>query len=280
MLNVKSYAKINLTLEVIRELPNGYHQLSSVMQMIDLSDQLVFKASHETTVNCSDQSISTSDNLVFKAVSLLRNHSHCEDGIEINIEKNIPVSSGLGGGSSNAAVTLETLCSLWDLKIEAGKLLSLASELGSDVPFFLRGPLALVEGTGEKVNPMPKLQTTALVLLIPNIYVGNKTANMYKSLTEEDYTNGEISRTFVKQVRAGKLPDENTLFNTFETKAFQKFPALHECKKGMLNAGASSVHLSGSGPVLYTFTESDEKAKNLTHVLNSRGFRAIASYTI
>jgi len=276
MLNVKSYAKINLTLEVLGKLPNGYHHLSSVMQMINLSDQLIFKSSNGITVNCTDKSINTSDNLVFKAVSLLRDYSHCEDGIEINIEKNIPVSSGLGGGSSNAAVTLKTLCTLWDLKIDSRTLLSLALELGSDVPFFLRGPIALVE----KVCPLPKLKSAALVLLLPNIHIGDKTATMYKSLSAKDYSNGEISKTFVKQLSDGKFPNKNFLFNTFEPQAFRKFPVLNECKKVMLDAGASSVHLSGSGPVLYTFTDSNEKAKHLAQALNSRGFDAIASSTI
>ena len=134
MLTVRAYAKVNLTLEVLRKRGDGYHQIVSVMQTIDLFDELSFtRSDNEVNLRCSLLSLETPDNLITKAATLLKEHTGYSGGADIFLKKRIPVASGLGGGSSDAASTLKALCQLWELDMGDEELLALASSVGSDV---------------------------------------------------------------------------------------------------------------------------------------------------
>lgn len=280
MLTVRAYAKVNLTLEVLGKRNDGYHQIVSVMQTIDLSDEISFIPSSEITFRCSLLSLETPDNLVLRAASLLKQHTGYSGGVEIFLKKNIPVAAGLGGGSSDAAVTLKTLCQLWDLNLEDKELRLIAASLGSDVPFFLTGGTAMAEGRGEKVQELPAMPRTHMVLLAPPVEMPNKTATMYGRLIPEDYTKGEASARFRNCLEGRKRPDAKFLSNVFENVAFDLFPPLEVYRRAMLDAGASWVHLTGSGPALYTFSDSKEEAEALAGRLQATWYEAYAATTV
>ncbi|MDA0988169.1 MAG: 4-(cytidine 5'-diphospho)-2-C-methyl-D-erythritol kinase [Chloroflexi bacterium] len=280
MLTVRAYAKVNLTLEVLGKRDDGYHQIVSVMQTIDLSDELSFVPSSEIILRSSLLSLETPDNLVLRAASLLKERTGYSGGADIFLKKNIPVAAGLGGGSSDAAVTLKTLCQLWDLNLEDKELRLIAASLGSDVPFFLLGGTAMAEGRGEEVHELPAMDTTHMVLLAPPVEMPDKTATMYGRLIPEDYTKGEASSRLRDLLQKGKGPKTDSLFNVFESVAFDLFPPLEVYRCAMLDAGASWVHLTGSGPALYTFSDSKQDAIALAEKLRGTGYEAYAATTV
>ena len=280
MLTVRAYAKVNLTLEVLGRREDGYHRIVSVMQTIDLSDELRFAPADRITLRCNVPSLETHDNLVLRAATLLKERTGYSGGVEMYLKKGIPVASGLGGGSSDAAATLKALCRLWELDMGIEELLPLASSLGSDVSFFLVGGTAMAEGRGEEVEPLPAMPKTHLVLLDPPVEMPDKTATMYAHLVPEEYTKGQASSRLRDCLQDGKRPGANLLFNVFEGVAFELFPPLEVYRRAMLDMGADRVHLTGSGPGLYTFAASKTKAGALAERLRDAGYEAYAATTV
>ena len=179
---IKSPAKINLHLEVIGKRKDGFHELAMIMQNIDLSDYLEFQINNEGLIklesDCNDLSLS-SDNLIVKSANLLRKNSKIDLGANIFLRKNIPIGAGLAGGSSNAAATLIGLNKLWDLNLDQETLCSLASTLGSDIPFFINGGTQLCFGRGEILEKLDSNFEYGVILL-KNPNVSLSTAEIYK----------------------------------------------------------------------------------------------------
>ena len=167
---LKTPAKINWFLSITGKRNDGYHNILSLMQCIGLYDELTFEQSDGLDL-ISDMDISPEENLVFKAASALGKRVSCDKGAKISLKKNIPSGAGLGGGSSDAACTLKGLNMLWKLKLGSTELSSIAAEIGSDVPFFLQGPCALIEGRGEILKPLKVLFPTVLLLVKPSVSV-------------------------------------------------------------------------------------------------------------
>jgi len=179
---IKSPAKINLHLEVIGKREDGFHELAMIMQNIDLSDYLEFQINNEGLIklesDCNYLSLS-SDNLIVKSANLLKKKLNIDFGANIFLRKNIPIGAGLAGGSSNAAATLIGLNKLWDLNLDQEKLCSLASTLGSDIPFFINGGIQLCFGRGEILERLDSTLKYGVILLKnPNVSVS--TAESYK----------------------------------------------------------------------------------------------------
>jgi len=156
MLTCVAPAKINLVLEVLAKRDDGYHEIRSLVQTISLCDVLSFELADKTSFECTEPSLQTSDNLVVQAAELVRKIGGYNKGAKIKLEKRIPRDAGLGGGSSDAATTLSALNGLWQLKLTTSDLVELAARLGSDVPFFIYGGTASMEGRGEKVRRCPE----------------------------------------------------------------------------------------------------------------------------
>ena len=170
---IKSPAKINLHLEVIGKREDGFHELAMIMQNIDLSDYLEFEINNEGLIklesDCNDLSLSD-DNLIVKSANLLRKNSNIDYGANIFLRKNIPIGAGLAGGSSNAAATLIGLNKLWNLNLDQETLCSLASILGSDIPFFINGGTKLCFGRGEILEKLDSnFEYGAILLKNPNV---------------------------------------------------------------------------------------------------------------
>jgi len=174
MLTIEAPAKINLTLEILRKRDDGYHEIASVMQAVSLCDTLTFELASDTTLDCDDATLATEDNLALKAAHLLSAHTGYSGGVRIGLVKGIPVAAGLGGGSSDAAATLVALNNLWNLGLPLAELSLMAASVGSDVPFFLHGGVAMVSGRGELVRPLPAIGVDWAVIVTPAITVARR----------------------------------------------------------------------------------------------------------
>jgi len=270
MLTVYAPAKINLVLEVLGK-HNDYHRISSIVQSIDLCDALNFQLDEKICFECDEPSLKR-DNLVTRAATLLKESTKCSMGARIELRKHIPWGVGLGGGSSDAAAALLALNELWGLGLPLSELVPLASELGSDVPFFIHKGTAVIEGKGEKVTPLPSLPSTCFVLLVPPLpKIEGKTKQMYNHLDAAYFTGGQFVQRALSSLRKGRAIDHGLMFNVFEKVAFDFFPGLDKYRKTLEEAGAPGVYLAGSGPCLFTFFSGQEKAGELFSRLKKRG---------
>lgn len=268
-------AKLNLTLEVLKKRPDGFHEIRSVVQTVTLNDNLKIGAASRVEFKCNLPEWSASKSLVSKAVSLLQNASGCRQGALIEIEKRIPLSSGLGGDSSDAAAVLRGLNLLWNLKLSLRDLISYASQLGSDVPLFLYGGTVLIEGKGEKIRPLRPMPHMTVILLIPSILkTDNKTQQMYAQLNVRNYTPGSITEDFVNMLDGKASKPGIGLYNVFEEPAYRFFAGLKDFKQKFLEAGAGDVHVAGSGPTLFSLTRDDVKAYDVHNKLLGMGLQA------
>jgi len=264
MLTVLTPAKLNLTLEVLGRRRDGFHEISSVIQTINLCDSLHLQLSQKTEFKSSMPGWIPEESLVSKAAQLLKETTGCAEGATIEVHKRIPMVSGLGGDSSDAAATLRGLNKLWGLGLSLEELLNLASQLGSDVPFFFYGGTALVEGRGERVTPLPPLPHMWVVVAMPPVpRLPGKTKQLYDSLSVEHYTDGQITNRLVEELREGGEFTPSLLFNTFENVAFARFSKISVSQRHMVKIGATNVHLAGSGPSLFTLVKDKDKAEEL-----------------
>jgi 4-diphosphocytidyl-2-C-methyl-D-erythritol kinase len=279
VITVKAPAKINLTLEVLGKRPDGYHEIKSLMQTIGLFDVLHFETAESLTLDCSDRSLQSKDNLVFRAAELLRKTAVYRGGTAIHLEKHIPVSAGLGGGSSDAAAALLGLNRLWKCKLGREQLAELAAQIGSDVPFFIYGGAALVEGRGEKITPLKarlKLENKFIVFQPDFQEVEGKTGKLYSLLTPDMYSDGSRTAAAVDSlVKTGDIP-ENLLFNTFDLVADVAYPGMETYRKTLIEAGATNIHLCGSGPCLFEMAAIHHKFNRLI----KKGYRIIPANSL
>jgi len=272
MLTLQAPAKLNLTLEVVGKRDDGYHEIRSVVQTIGLCDRLLFQASQQTEYSSNMPEWVPQQSLVPRAVDLVREATGCNLGVEIQVEKYIPLMSGLGGDSSDAAVVLRGLNRLWELNLSQEKLRELASRLGSDVALFLYGGTIMIEGRGEKVTPLPSLPKMWVVLVLPEVpREPGKTGRAYANLQEAEYTDGRTTERLVETLKTGKDFAPSRLFNTFERSAYAGSSELVACRERMLAAGADNVHLAGSGPALFTLIKKRTEAEGLHDRLSRPG---------
>ncbi len=262
MLTVLAPAKLNLTLEVLAKRADGYHEIRSVIQAINLCDRLHFRLSQDINIKSDMPDWAPEKSLIAKGVKLLQETTGCTKGVAIEVSKRIPFMSGLGGESSNAAATLLGLNKLWALGLSQKELLEFAIQLGSDVAFFLYGGTALVEGKGGKVTPLPPLPDMWVVLVVPDVpRLPGKTGQLYNSLKTNHYTDGQITERLLTELREGKEP--SILFNTFENVAFAHFSELKIYRDHIIKTGAPNIHLAGSGPALFTLEKDKSRAEDL-----------------
>jgi 4-diphosphocytidyl-2-C-methyl-D-erythritol kinase len=261
IITVQAPAKINLTLEVLRKRSDGYHEIRSVIQTIDLCDTLTFEPSDTIEFRSDLPSWRGPKSMVAQAVKMLQEVSGCRNGARITVSKRIPLTSGLGGDSSDAAAVLRGIKALWHLPLPDVALLELASRLGSDVPFFLRGGTALMQGRGEIITPLPPLHGLWFVLVVPSVpRETGKTAMMYQSLKPPHYTDGRVTQQVIAMLPS-ITPDG--LFNTFENIAFARGSELDTYRQHILKMGATNVHLAGSGPTLFSILDDRNQAEDL-----------------
>ena len=280
---VRAYAKINLTLDVLRQRTDGYHDIATVMQTVDLYDTICLSATEDNQVQivCSMPELSNDENLAIRAVHMVRQRLAIKQGVLIELHKRIPIAAGLGGGSSDAAAVLLALQHWWQLQLSPTDLLNIASSLGSDVPFFLTGGLALCEGRGERVTALsshwPRTMRW-LLLLKPAINVS--TAAVFRNLPASDYTDGRHSRAVCIALTAGQTPKLEDLHNCFERSVLETYPEVALSRADLLQAGASFVKLSGTGPTLFAPFPDLTYAQKVQKQLQTQGYEVYLSRAI
>ena len=273
----QSPCKVNLLLNILRKREDGFHELESVMQPVLLCDRLeVGKSASGIALSCSNPALPVdATNLVHKAAVAFLTAAAITDGVEIHLDKNIPLAAGLGGGSGNAAHTLGALNELFDLPLSSAKLQELAAALGSDVPFFLQSQPALAYGRGELVQslaPFPALRGTHILLLHPGF--GISTAWAYQSLAKfPDALHGKVGRA---QQLIGLLqgPDlaaaGRACYNSLEAPALPKHPLLALYQEFLRASGAPVVLMSGSGSTTFAIAPTRDTAERLRERFQSR----------
>jgi 4-diphosphocytidyl-2-C-methyl-D-erythritol kinase len=257
----KGYAKVNLTLEILGKRRDGYHNLASVMQTVELFDTITFTESDELVVSCSDAQIAPEANLSTKAAEVLLQRTGSSSGARIDIQKNIPVSAGLGGGSADAAATLRGLNKLWSLGLSIEDLVELAIIIGSDVPFLVQGGTALVQGRGEDVTPISAAKIPKFLILTPEVDLRsptNKTASVFGHVNESMFTRGSLTHKLAARIRSGGDCPPEFFFNQFGTLADELFPGWGIERDGLMALGARDVMLCGAGPSMFTVPPSKE----------------------
>ncbi|MGB7068104.1 MAG: 4-(cytidine 5'-diphospho)-2-C-methyl-D-erythritol kinase [Pyrinomonadaceae bacterium] len=265
-----SFAKINLHLRVLGKRDDGYHEICTVFQTISLCDELSFAPSKDLRLTCSHAGIPTAgDNLIVAAAELLRTRYSINKGARIHLEKRIPSPGGLGGGSSNAAISLIGLSRLWKIEVEKNELFRLAAELGSDVPFFLLGGTALGTGRGEVLEKLADIDEPSLLIVTPDISVS--TRNAFNGLRRGSLTN-EDSNHILQNCRfeVGALDMRNSvLINDFEESVFAIHPVIKRVKQTLLDLGAIQAAMSGSGASIFAVFDNKETRQATLKALES-----------
>lgn len=272
-MDVNSYAKVNLYLKVGKKLKSGYHNIQSVMQLTKLHDLVSFEKLKEDKiiVESNNRDLEGENNLAYKAAEILKNKFNIKEGIKINIEKIIPMAAGLGGGSSDAATTLLILNKLWGIKLNQKKLIEIAAEIGSDVPFFIVGKTAVVEGIGNKIKPIKRPISINVVLVNPGVKVSTTWA--YKQLDKlktKDTTKKDIT-DIVKAIRKKDIKKiAKSMHNDFDILIEKKHSMVKEIKTYFRKFDALNSMVVGSGPTvlgmydsIYTAREAYFKLKDL-----------------
>ena len=278
MLTIKAPAKVNLTLEVLGKRPDGFHEIRSVLQAIDLYDTLHIEKGRGFTFQCTLPGWSAEKSLLSRVLSLLP--ANFKGGAAVKIEKSIPLMSGLGGDSSDAAALLKGLNELYELNISDDNLHKIADKLGSDVPFFLKGGTALAQGGGEKLTPLPPTKKFWLVLLFPDIPVEpGKTTKMYAALKSSSFSDGGKTAQLVEAIKNGKPIESGLLCNAFEDIVLDVYPDLSYYIRGCIRQGVP-VHLAGAGPTLFAIFSDAAGAKNFYNICREHNAAAYIAETI
>lgn len=266
MINIKANAKINLTLDILGKRADGYHEVCMVMQSISLCDTLTIdKLDEQKIILHGDVAGVTKpeDNLVYKAAKLFLDTYDIKYGVEITLEKKIPVAAGLAGGSTDAAAVLRGLNKLFDLNLSVDELCKLSSKLGSDIPFCVRGGTMLAKGRGEILQEIATMPTADLILVKPKI--GVSTAWVYKNYHKVEQN--VIHPNTAKMLEALEAKDKQSIYanlrNVLEFVTVPEYPVIDELKRALINAGANVSMMSGSGPTVFAFAEDKVKAQKI-----------------
>lgn len=270
-LHLNAYAKINLTLDVGMMRPDGYHDVESVMHTIALHDSITLREAGsgvELSVRDGAEVPADHRNLVVRTAQMLREMFNVQRSVQIELTKRIPVAAGLGGGSSDAAVTLLGLVQLWKLRLEGPQVRSLAAKLGADVPFFLEGGGAVARGKGEKLTFLSPLPTTWVVLASPRAHV--LTSWAYKQLRPEAITRRPDTPAMIAAVRRGDVREVGRLVhNVFEPVISAVHPQIVELKARILSGEAYGACMSGTGPTVYGLMANEAAARKVADELRA-----------
>ncbi len=262
-LDICSYAKINIGLYVVEQLENGYHNIITLFQQIDLCDKLKFiKTNNSMKIFSSHPGVPRGeDNLIWKAFTLFKHKCNINNGLNVYLRKRIPVGAGLAGGSSNAAVTLLAVNKLWDEPLTRSELLDLATQLGADVPFFIFGVSAIGSGKGEILEKVHYDKNWWIVLVCPEIFISTKWV----------YNQTKFILTKIK-----KITNFSTLFENFDSNTlqdniknelegivFKRYPILERIKGQLKEMGAFYVSMSGSGSSIYGLYKEKQLAEKV-----------------
>ena len=262
-----AYAKINLGLDIVGKREDGYHLLKMVMQTLRLHDTVTVIMGEEgsdiRTVTDSELVSDDSHNLAYRAAKLLSEKYHIDRGMEIRIEKRIPVAAGLAGGSSDAAAVLRGVNRLFDLGLDMSRLRELGLALGADVPYCIQGGTMLSLGIGEILTPVdPMLGDFPVLLIKPAAGVSTKEA--YEAYDRTDDPEHPDTEGLISAVKKGEIKEiGGYLGNVLERVAVSRVPEIREIKRFLKDRGAEAVLMSGSGPTVFALDDDSDRLKEI-----------------
>jgi 4-diphosphocytidyl-2-C-methyl-D-erythritol kinase len=261
---VLSPAKINLGLEITGRRADGYHEMRSVLAMVDLNDELTFTLRNDVSSSRIDgmPGIPQEDNLVIRAIVAFTSRTGIKVACDVAVQKRIPAPSGLGGGSSDAAATLLVLSQLCECPLTEEEIRALGAGLGSDVPFFLGSPAALASGTGTTLTPLPAPAGWVLIV-VPSLDLPAKTATLYSRIRPMDFTDGRSVERIAECLKSGHSIPKELLTNAFERGLGAVVPGIGDLVRRMSHAGCENVALSGAGPGHYSIFETENMANEV-----------------
>ncbi len=254
-IKLKSRAKINLSIDVVGKREDGYHLVEMIMQTIDLYDIISVKniPNYDSIMikSNSKEIPLNSNNIVYKAASLIKSRFNIKNGVEIFIEKNVPVAAGMAGGSANAAAILVGLNRLWNLKLTKDELREIGLELGADVPFCIEGGSYLASGIGEELTQITGLQeNVSLVVCKPNLFVS--TREVYQNLRLDTLNKRPDNEYLMKMLREFKVEDvAKNMVNALEDVTIKNHKEISHIKNIMIENDSIGAMMSGSGPTVF-----------------------------
>ena len=266
-----AYAKINLGLDVLRKRADGYHEVKMIMQTVDIYDTLTFTKREESGIllkTDKEELSAGTDNLIYKAAACLMKEAGILQGVEIVLQKRIPIAAGMAGGSTDAAAALTGLNELFSLGYSLEKLQKLSVTLGADIPYCLMGGCALSEGIGEILTKLPPPPQCNLVIAKPDINVSTKF--VYENLHAESLIFHPDIDGMTEAVRTGSLKGiTDRLGNVLETVTIREYPVIDKIKTLMKNAGAENALMSGSGPTVFGIFTGKKDAESAAEQIKS-----------
>lgn len=286
-LTLPSFAKINWTLEILGRRQDGYHELRTLLQTVNVADELIFEYIEQgIEIVCDHPDVPCDEtNLVYRAARLLSDFAGIEKGVRVTIHKRIPTAAGLGGGSSNAAVTLMALQKLWNVELASRELFEMGAKLGADVPFFFMGGTCLGVGRGDEVYPLADIEAEYLLLVNANILVPTREvyANLPPRLTNPEAVT-KMPTSFVTAYTSAITSDERIcligLQNDLEMPVLARHQLLEEIKERLKRAGASGVLMSGSGSTIFGIFDTEAARSNAQGELSQNGWWCASARTL
>lgn len=261
-MKIRAYAKVNISLDVVGKREDGYHLLRMIMQNIDLYDEIIVeKQSRDITIECNKNYVPTdSRNLAYKAAVAFKERYNISEGLKIKIFKNIPVSAGLAGGSTDAAAVLKLMNKIFEVNAPKEELMELGLKLGADIPYCIQGGTALCEGVGEIITPLKSFKDKIIVLVKPSFGVSTK--EVYKNFDMEKVKKHPETEVLIKAMAEDDLRYvAYNMRNLLENVTLKKHKVLISLKEEMNKYGAINSMMSGSGPTVFAFFDDMLKAQ-------------------
>ncbi|WP_297077843.1 4-(cytidine 5'-diphospho)-2-C-methyl-D-erythritol kinase [uncultured Enterococcus sp.] len=267
----KAPAKINLGLDVLYKRTDGYHELEMIMASVDLADRLTFERLDEDKIILeTNKAFLPLDkrNNVYQAAEKIKRRYGITDGVKISVQKAIPVSAGLGGGSSDCAATLRGLNRLFDLNLSMEEMIQIGVEIGTDVPFCLHGSTAHILGKGEIVQTLPSMPASWVVLVKPKISVS--TRKIFQQVELEQLHHPDMSRLKQAIEQQNYAEMVASMGNSLESITIPRYPVVQQIKDRMMSYGADIALMSGSGPTVFALCQKQSRAQRIVNAL--KGF--------
>ena len=261
-MKIKAYGKVNISLDVVGKREDGYHLLSMIMQNIDLYDEIeVEKQECGIILECNKSYVPVDNrNLAYKAAEIFKERYDIVDGVKINIEKNIPVSAGLAGGSTDAAAVLKVMNKLFNVNATEEELMELGLKLGADIPYCIHGGTALCEGIGEIITPIKPFRDKIVVLVKPSFGVSTK--EVYKAFDLSKIVFHPRTDDIIKAMENDDIDFvANNMKNLLENVTLRKHRVILNIKEAMKSYGSLGTMMSGSGPTVFAFFDDMLKAQ-------------------
>lgn len=249
---IKAYGKINLGLDVVGKLPNGYHEVKMIMQTVRIYDELTFEKIESGIEITTDAAELPTDenNLIYRAAKLMKEKYHIREGIHIHLQKNIPIAAGMAGGSTDAAAAMKGINRMFGLDIGILELMKMGVEIGADVPYCVIGGTALAEGIGEKLTPLELAPECYVLVAKPDINVSTK--YVYEHLNLAEIKEHPDIDGMVEAISIGSLQGIlDRMANVLETVTIPAYPVISDLKQRMKELGAVNSLMSGSGPTVF-----------------------------